>query len=441
MTNFFLKIRQQFIKKRTLTFTYYKYAGFLMLIVCLNVYQLQAQTALSNLSTAELFQLAREKAFSGQRAEARELCLQILEEHPKRHEVRLLMGRTYTWDKLYEEGRAAFHWVLADQPGNKEAIKALFDLEMWSKHPETALAVIEEGLSYYPDDRPMRIKKAKVLIGLEQYRKAILLLRELLKEKEEVEVRVLLRKAKTKSFKNAASASYTYQRYSAIFAPMQSARFSFKQKTPLGTILLNANYANKFGQKDWQWEFDMYPKIGKGLYAYVNYGYSKSNLFPDHRLAIELFNNLPKGIEVSLGFRKLYFGGKDQQTTIYTFSLLKYLGNYMISGRMYLTPNEIGASKSFIIAVRKYHGSGKHFAELKAGTGFKIDDRVQANLGLLVEKPYFFRANSISLALHRTLDFRNTINMSVALVHQETSFQRGNYLWVGTLNLGYNIKF
>src|SRR5512133_430264 len=47
-----------------------------------------------------------------------------------------------------------------------------------------------------------------------------------------------------------------------------------------GSVILRVNQASRFGTDGAQYEIDMYPKIRKGLYAYLNFGVSRSDLFP-----------------------------------------------------------------------------------------------------------------------------------------------------------------
>ena len=59
-------------------------------------------------------------------------------------------------------------------------------------------------------------------------------------------------------------------------------------------------------------------------------------------MGAELFHSFPKAFEGSVGMRTLFFGSSD--VTIYTGSVGKYISNYWISLRSYVTPGSDGTS-------------------------------------------------------------------------------------------------
>ena len=99
-----------------------------------------AQTDTLKLTSDELFSLAREKTFAGQREEARGLCRTILVRSPSYSDARILLGRAFAWDGRWEEARAEFLRVLQEKPAYKDALLALLDAEIWDEKYERALA-------------------------------------------------------------------------------------------------------------------------------------------------------------------------------------------------------------------------------------------------------------------------------------------------------------
>ena len=124
-------------------------------------------------------------------------------------------------------------------------------------------------------------------------------------------------------------------------------------------MIVRANYANRFREDTAQYEIDAYPRLAKGLYAYVNYGYSSHRFFPKNRVGGELYANLPHGVELSGGFRWLQF--ESSEVTIYTGTIAKYQGNYWISLRPYITPKSEGTSQSYNLTVRRYFGGPDNY--------------------------------------------------------------------------------
>ncbi len=398
-------------------------------------------SSLSAQGVDELFAQARTKAFAGEREAARELCSQILDKSPNYHDVRILLGRTYAWDKQYEAGRIALQQVLDNKPSYKDAIHALSDLELWAGNQKQSLEVLNNGLAHHPTAIDLLLKKGKLQVKLEERKGAIKTYKKILTlDPEHQEAKDKLKTLQKTDLKNAINISGKYQTHTDVFGNFYLGSISYKRKTGMGSIIARANFANKFQRNAWQAEIDFYPRLGKGIYAWFNYGYSNTSLFPNHRLAGELFLGLPKAKEISLGFRQLHFGNNNR-TTIYSASFTQYKGNYMFLLRGNLTPKEVGSSKSASLSIRRYY-QAKHFWAISAGAGFSpADFRIQSNVGLIVEKPYFFRAQSASFQYQRPLNKQHILNGGIALIRQETSFQRGNYVWAISVNGGWNFSF
>lgn len=120
------------------------------------------------LTPPEQFQLARQKAFDGQHEVARAVAKRLLENHPDYHDVRLLLGRTYAWNRAFDRARRAFREVLRRDSTYYDAYNALADTELWAARPETALQVISEGLTHHPDRPGFLAKKAKALLAMKR---------------------------------------------------------------------------------------------------------------------------------------------------------------------------------------------------------------------------------------------------------------------------------
>jgi len=117
---------------------------------------------------------------------------------------------------------------------------------------------------------------------------------------------------------------------------------------------------------------DAYPKISENNYAYINYGYSQNTLFPKNRFGAEWYHNFPKAFEGSVGMR--FLGFTDSNVDIYTATFGKYIGNYWISLRSYVTPDPEGTSVSGYMTVRRYFSDAENYIGMRAGFGVSPDD-------------------------------------------------------------------
>ncbi len=142
----------------------------------------------------------------------------------------------------------------------------------------------------------------------------------------------------------SVGADYSYQSFGGDIDAWQLAALTVGRRTADGSVFARVNYANRFGSSGEQLEVDAYPRLSKNMYAYLNLGYSASDIFPAWRSGAELFASLPEAWEASLGYRQLRFNGTP--VTMITGAVGKYVGNYWFSLRPYVRPKDTGTSAS-----------------------------------------------------------------------------------------------
>lgn len=322
---------------------------------------------------ADRYKEARGLAFSGQREAARVILTELLVDKPNHWDARILLGRLFAWDKRYNEAREQLLVVVRAKPNYADARNALADVELWSDHPERALDFLEDGLSRKPTNEEFLYKKAVAQRKLGDMRGAALTLDQL-EDVNPAHTRgnKLFASLRLQRMRHKVGFGYGYTDIDTLSAPWHAGSFQLSRRTGMGTVALRVNYANRFQRGATQYEIDAYPKIAHGLYMYVNYGYSSSRLYPKHRYAGELYANLPGGVEISAGARRLVFGSST--VTIYTGTLAKYQGNWWISFRPYITPKSVGTSRSYQLTVRRYFGDADTYFGVTGGRGSSPGD-------------------------------------------------------------------
>lgn len=133
----------------------------------------------------------------------------------------------------------------------------------------------------------------------------------------------------------------------------QLGTLEYSHKFEKVSVILRASEADRFGTQGTQYEIDMYPKIRKGTYAYLNFGVSGSSLFPERRYGAQIWQSLGNGYEGSLGVRYLAF---DDAVTVWTGSIGKYSGNYYYVLTPYVVDGDDGTSATGIVEIRRYFG-------------------------------------------------------------------------------------
>ncbi|WP_199121097.1 M48 family metallopeptidase, partial [Pedobacter sp. ASV28] len=106
------------------------------------------------------------------------LLKSALVKSPDYADIRLFLGRVYTWNDNLDSARYQFNQVLAKDPKNIEAYSALFDVAYWNENYTRALDHANMGLLYEPNSAELNIKKAKALNALKETRQAMALLKE-----------------------------------------------------------------------------------------------------------------------------------------------------------------------------------------------------------------------------------------------------------------------
>lgn len=412
----------------------------LLLLLLLLIVNINAQNVLYNGNPDTSFENARQLAFNNKRAQAQDTLRLILTKYPNYHDIRSLLASTYSWDKKYKEARAEFNYILDQNPKRKETWIAAINNELWSDNPQNALDKINTALIHFENDEELLYLKAKSLENNRREEDAILVLNQLLLKNPE--------NTKAKDYKttlihkisfNSVGISSTLNLYSDIFDPAQGYAIKFGRKTKYISLISRMNVSNRFNTTGVQFELDGYPKVTKGVYAYLNFGYSNTNLFPDYRHGAELHFSLPYSMDASFGYRALHFG--TSTTKMYTGSVGLYRGNYYVVFRPYFTPNDAGTSKSGSIQIRKYKSDEDNYWGISVGLGYSpqindFDPILNQNIIINLKSTsgtvnYNFTSSSK----------KHAWGSNFGLTHRENSFSPGNYIWIYSFGLSYETRF
>lgn len=393
----------------------YKKPLFIVLLLATLIFSnvLFAQT---KLSSDELFQQARTAAFENKDyTSATALSKKALEISPDYSDIRIFLGRVYTWWNKPDSASECFEKVLNEHPENEDAASAFADLTYWNEQPEKCIIICEKALIFHPRSETLLLKKVKSLIEMKSYSEANTSLSVLLKtDPKNSEARSLLEKIKDQSAKNKISISYDYASFDKQFEnPWHIVSLDYSRSTKAGSFAGRVNYANRFKTNALQFEADAYPRISKTFYSYVNAGISnKSGVFPEYRAGFSLYANLPKSFEAEAGLRYLYFS---DATWIYTASVGKYFKNYWFNFRTYLRPATESVSNSYSLTTRYYFKETNYFG-LGLSTGISPDETAN---NIQLANLYKLKSYRISADYSNTFKNYNSILFSFSLIQQE----------------------
>jgi len=385
------------------------------------------------------FETARELAFNKQRKQAQDSLVLILTKYPNYHDIRAFLGSTYSWDGDHKKAKKEFAYILKNDPDRLNTWEAAIKNELWGDAPFSALKMTKKALEYFPNNAEILYLLAKAEDDTNNKEDALKTIESLLEMHPNHE--------KAKGYKsslivelsqNVIGLSSSVDVYSEVFDPMQFYLLKYARKTKYGSIHGKFNFSRRFESNGAQFEVDMYPKIIKGLYAYVNFGMSNSSLYPDIRYGAELYKSLPKSFEASLGFRGLKYSST---TTIYTGSIGWYTGNSYWSFRTYVTPGDDGVSKSGTLSYRKYRSDADNYFSVAAGMGFSPEIyrfEFEGNENSIIN----LKSQKINLGYYfSSANNKNSWGFKSGVSHQELSFRPGTYLWIYSFSLSWQAKF
>ena len=311
---------------------------------------------------------ARRLATTGHRAEAIDQLRKRLTQHPTDLDCETLLGAVLSWENRYEEARIVLQRALEQKPGYPDALLALIRVELWSDRPARAEELAAEGLRTRPAETELVLLKARALQAQSRTGDASKLLFSAMKANPaDPKIREQWERVSSEGRVMDVAINHSEEWFSDGRAPWREDQLSVSRATVAGTVIGRMSFANRFGLNDRQAEIDFYPRIRPGTYGYLNVGWSPAGrLFPTYRLGAELYQSLGHGWEGSAGIRRLGFTGTTQ---IYTMSLTRYTGDWMLTARAFLTPDSAGTSRTIGLEARRYFGDGVSFAGVRIGYG------------------------------------------------------------------------
>ncbi|WP_343687361.1 YaiO family outer membrane beta-barrel protein [Chryseobacterium gleum] len=389
-----------------------------------------------NLTADELFAKARTTAFE-QKDYTTSIALakEALEKAPNYTDISVFLGRLYTWNKDLPAARAVFEDLGKRGVQDEDYFLAYASLEYWNDQNTKAIEILDKGLSYHPKSEALLLLKAKVYFGMNHYEEADQAVKTLLSiNPKNTEARALAVRINDLSSKNAVGIVYNYSHFDKQFDDdWHIVGVSYKRVTPIGSVILRGNYANKFAQGGTQIELEAYPRLSKMFYLYVGGGYSGDvGLFPKYRTGVSLNANLPHSFEAELGYRQLYFSNS---IWMYTAAVGKYYKNFWFNLRTYITPDSKNISHSYTATVRYYTKSAQDYFAFQIGTGISPEE----NRNNLLENETF-KLKTFKIGAEYNFSYRTNL-FSVGTMYYNQEFRPGEKGNQFDITLGYTRKF
>jgi YaiO family outer membrane protein len=388
----------------------------------------------------EVLKLARELSANDKKNEAEELLLTFIEKYPNYTDLKLLLANIYSWNDKYDKSRATFEKLIAQNEKERDYWIGIISNEYRAENSIKAMTYCFQGLNVFPDDPDITILKARIENFQLKPFKALETIKNYLKKyPDQLKVKEYLETLKNSTATNTISLGLGLDVFSQIFDPMKYFYLQYGKETARGTFVARYNIQNKFNTTGSQIEFDAYPGLGKGTYAYLNIGYSKSSIFPDWRFGAQIYRNLPKAYDASLGIRTLRFGKNN--INIYTGSLGKYFGNSYIFFVPYFIPSEEGLSRSASLTYRKYGANEDQYFGVRISAGFSPEFN-RFGTDALTKSVINLKAQGLNLTYNfKVKNNRNLLGFNLGVDHQESLYDPGKYYWITSLRASYGFSY
>lgn len=369
---------------------------------------------------------ARDIAFEGNWVVARDSLEHLLESYPNYTDAKVLLAKTFSWNGDYNEARKRFNRITSIEKQQRDVWVAAIKNEVYANNMNIALGLANKALVYLENDNEIEALRSKLIVDLNKE----LPIQDKMKEEN--------RKADAP---NQIAVSTELEVFDVVFEPMYQTSVEYQRQTKFGKVLPRISYAQRFNTTGTQFEVDAYPILSKTFHGYLNYGYSGSAIFPKHRAGMEVYAELPKALEVSLGARHMYFD--EVNATLFTGSFGIYRGNYYLSARPYVSlrnDGQMGWAGNLL--ARKYGRNGNNFIGLRATYGFDGELNQFIVAGQLLSETQLFLETQLLQLEYRFSNHVNTniYTLNAGVRRQELFFDTGNFFWAVSAGLKYQFR-
>ena len=343
---------------------------------------------------SDLYNKAEEETKSGNYATARSYCRQLLAEEPEHFPAKLLMAQNFAFENKFDSARIVSSELHDKEPKNYDVLDLMVNIEIWDRKYKAAMKQVNEALEAYPDDDNFLYKKALIQYLTKDYNDALKTLDHLLDDiNPEHEDGIKLRDEILKyyRYRDYVFLESYFEYYKEPYLSRKLINSTGLAKwTKYGTYIGRVNFGEDLPYYDlkdrgkklaFQYELEAYQNLFSRSSLWLNYAFSPNEsfpfqnyaFFPKHRGGIEFFQGLPKGFEVSLGMRFLYW---EDVSWIYTGSI-SWTGdkNYW-AYRLFITPPE---AITHVVTYRRYFSPRPEYFFALLGWGNYSDEFMLLN--------------------------------------------------------------
>lgn len=389
-------------------------------------------------------------------------------------------GLAYQKQEVWDEALAEFKKVLEVSPYDSSALYASINLYNAQHEYDSALAMTDKALRYYPGNIRFTRQRAATLEHKGMYSEAA----------EEAEKLVALQPTqknidyanylKGKMFRNQFGLYYNHTTYNLNnLNPYRIVTVEYRRFFKEGSFGAKLNVGGRHERAGLQFEGDLFYNHTKSLYSYAVAAYSRDlNVFPELRLGYSLFKSWKHEWETELGVRYLkvqsvidsVVGADPEDQDLYKIthrasvvsavaSISKGMGDFWFNLRGYMMfdnperyvsvnePDGSVAQRQSNVAKNRYHAlqltaryymnDRSEYMYVQGGVGTSPDDR--SRVVLLPELSGNWLTRHVTCGYQKTFRYQTTIGAAVGWSNNQIGIDR--YLNQYDLYLSLTRKF
>lgn len=373
-------------------------------------------------------------------------------------------GLAYQRREVWDEALAEFNKVLAISPYDSTALYAAINLYNEQKEPDSALALVDKGLRYYPGNLHLTRQRAVTLEHKRMYAEAADEADKLVAAQPTQPNIDYANYLKSKMYRNQFGLYYQQSTYNTAMQPYRIATVEYRRFFKDGSFAGRVNLGGRQERSGLQFEADLYFNHTKTLYSYAVGAYSNDlNVFPAVRLGYSLFKGWKHDWETELGVRyvkvqsvidstvtipggdeDLYRLRQSASMVSGVASIAKGFGDFWFNLRGYLTfdnpelylnvtnpdgtttqrptPDQKHIYQSYQLTSRYYMNNRQEYLYVIGGVGTSPDDR--SRVILLPQLAGNWLTQSIILGYQKTFHYRTTVSGSVGWSNNRIGMNR-----------------
>ncbi|WP_295128714.1 tetratricopeptide repeat protein [uncultured Chitinophaga sp.] len=326
----------------------------------------------------------------------------------------LQQGVNYQRNNQPDSALQAFRKVLA--LNKRDSLALLYSINLYSSlgQNDSALALAEQGLKYYPNQETFLQKRVVSLENQQRFAEAALAADSLVKMNGSAANTDYADFLRSKTLKNQFGLYYLNTQYDYSSTRYQIATLEYRRFIKAGSIAGRISYAGRAEGTGIQGELEAYINHSKSLYSYGIATFSNEVAFPQMRLGYSIFKTFKHDIEAELGAR--YLKADSVQSISGVVSLAKTWNDFWVNGRAYFISDSSDFYTSFNLTTRYYMNRSQDFLSVFAGLGTSPDDRSR-----LIAFPQLsgLLTRSVGAGYQKSIKYRNTLSITGTWINQK----------------------